>query len=61
MDEKQAKGQGASNVMVNVTVNVDPEVFSKVIVDVLKDATIMKNLGSEALQSLLAKVSVKAQ
>lgn len=54
--EKADKGaKGASNVMVNVTVNVDPEVATKVLVDVLKDADIVKNYLASKLADLAGK------
>mgnify|MGYP006376834757 CR=1 FL=1 len=42
----------ASNVMVNVTINIDKDMLSEVMVEVLRDATIMKNLGQEGFEAL---------
>lgn len=46
------KKPATSNIQVNVTVNVDKETLTDVLVEVLRDGQVIKNLGEDGLKAL---------
>lgn len=54
MSEKE--GKTTSNVMVNVSLNIDKEFLSEVMVEVLRDAEVIRAVGQEGIQAILDKI-----
>lgn len=52
-------GSDFSNVMVNVNVKIDRDTLSNVLVEVLRNGEVAKNLGKEALEKLVGLAKKK--